>query len=115
MPYRLTHMLLASGLTAAFLIAGLSAYRWLRNDRSPAVLSALRFGVAVAAILIPLQILAGDMHGLNTLEHQPQKVAAMEGNWETGPNKPLLLFAYPRRGGPLQPFRDSRIPSTAPA
>jgi cytochrome d ubiquinol oxidase subunit I len=95
MPYRLTHMLLASGLTAAFLIAGLSAYRWLRNDRSPAVLSALRFGVAVAAILIPLQILAGDMHGLNTLEHQPQKVAAMEGNWETGPNKPLLLFAWP--------------------
>ena len=95
MPYRLTHMLLASGLTTAFLIAGLSAYRWLRNDRSPAVMSALRFGVAVAAILIPLQILAGDMHGLNTLEHQPQKVAAMEGNWETGPNKPLLLFAWP--------------------
>jgi cytochrome d ubiquinol oxidase subunit I len=95
MPYRLTHMLLAAGLTTAFLIAGLSAYRWLRNDRSPAVMSALRFGVAVAAILIPLQILAGDMHGLNTLEHQPQKVAAMEGNWETGPNKPLLLFAWP--------------------
>ncbi|MGQ3355382.1 MAG: cytochrome ubiquinol oxidase subunit I [Phreatobacter sp.] len=95
MPYRLTHMLLASGLTTAFLIAGLSAYRWLRNDRSPAVMSALRFGVAVAAVLIPLQILAGDMHGLNTLEHQPQKVAAMEGNWETGPNKPLLLFAWP--------------------
>jgi cytochrome d ubiquinol oxidase subunit I len=95
MPYRLTHMLLASGLTTAFLIAGLSAYRWLRDDRSPAVMSALRFGVVVAAILIPLQILAGDMHGLNTLEHQPQKVAAMEGNWETGPNKPLLLFAWP--------------------
>lgn len=95
MPYRLTHMLLASGLTTAFLIAGLSAYRWLRDDRSPAVLAALRFGVVVAAILIPLQILAGDMHGLNTLEHQPQKVAAMEGNWETGPNKPLLLFAWP--------------------
>jgi cytochrome d ubiquinol oxidase subunit I len=95
MPYRLTHMLLASGLTTAFLIAGLSAYRWLRNDRTPAVLAALRFGVAVAAILIPLQILAGDMHGLNTLEHQPQKVAAMEGNWETGPAKPLILFAWP--------------------
>lgn len=95
MPYRLAHMLLASGLTAAFLIAGLSAYRWLRNDRSPAVLSAMRFGVGLAAILIPIQIFAGDMHGLNTLKHQPQKVAAMEGNWETGPAKPLLLFAWP--------------------
>ncbi|MDP2803219.1 MAG: cytochrome ubiquinol oxidase subunit I [Phreatobacter sp.] len=95
MPYRLTHMLLASGLTTAFLIAGLSAYRWLRDDRSPAVLAALRFGVGCAAILIPLQIFVGDMHGLNTLEHQPQKVAAMEGNWETGPAKPLILFALP--------------------
>ena len=56
---------------------------------------ALRTGVHLGAILIPLQILAGDLHGLNTLEHQPAKVAAMEGNWETGPNVPLLLFALP--------------------
>ena len=49
----------------------------------------------LAAVLIPVQILAGDLHGLNTLEHQPQKVAAMEGNWETGPNEPLMLFALP--------------------
>ena len=95
MPYRLTHMLLASGLTASFLIAGLSAYRWLRGDRAPAVLAALGTGVRAAAILIPLQILAGDQHGLNTLEHQPAKVAAMEANWETRSNVPLVLFAWP--------------------
>ena len=95
MPYRLTHMLLASGLTVAFLIAGISAYRWLRGDRAPAVATTLRTGVVMGAILIPLQILAGDLHGLNTLQHQPQKIAAMEGNWETRGNVPLLLFALP--------------------
>ncbi|WP_188915380.1 cytochrome ubiquinol oxidase subunit I [Salinarimonas ramus] len=95
MPYRLVHMLLASGLTAAFLVAGLSAYRWLRGDRSGGVRAGLRTGVFLAAGLIPLQILAGDMHGLNTLEHQPAKVAAMEGNWETRGNVPLVLFALP--------------------
>ncbi len=95
MPYRFTHMLLASGLTVAFLIAGLSAFRWLIGDRSNGVRAALKTGVYLAALLIPVQILMGDLHGLNTLEHQPQKVAAMEGNWETGPNVPLLLFAIP--------------------
>ena len=98
MPYRLAHMLLASGLTVAFLIAGLSAFRWLLGDRGAEVRTTLRFGLFTGAILIPLQILAGDMHGLNTLEHQPAKVAAMEGNWETGPNIPLLLFALPDEG-----------------
>lgn len=95
MPYRLAHVLLASGLTCAFLIAGLSALRWIWNDRGADVAAALRTGVTLAAILIPIQIVAGDMHGLNTLEHQPQKVAAMEGNWETRGNVPLLLFAMP--------------------
>lgn len=95
MPYRIAHMLLASGLTAAFLVAGISAYRWLRDDRGPAVLAALRTGVTLAAILIPIQIFVGDLHGLNTLEHQPQKIAAMEGVWETTAGAPLLLFAVP--------------------
>jgi cytochrome bd ubiquinol oxidase subunit I len=95
MPYRLVHMLLASGLTVAFLIAGISAFRRLIGDRSPGVRLTLKTGVWMAAGLIPLQILAGDLHGLNTLEHQPQKVAAMEGNWETGPSVPLILFAIP--------------------
>ena len=95
MPYRLTHMLLASGLTVAFLVAGISAYRWLRDDRTPAVMAALRSAVILGAVLIPVQILVGDLHGLNTLDHQPQKVAAMEGNWETRGEVPLLLFALP--------------------
>jgi cytochrome d ubiquinol oxidase subunit I len=95
MPYRLSHMLLASGLTCAFLIAGLSAWRWLRDDRGGDVIAALRTGVTLAAVLIPVQIFVGDLHGLNTLEHQPAKVAAMEANWETRGNVPLVLFAYP--------------------
>lgn len=96
-PYRFTHMLLASGLTVAFLVAGLSAYRWLRNDRGPDVQAALRTGVYLAAFLIPLQIVAGDMHGLNTLQHQPAKVAAMEGIWETQKGAPAVLFAVPNK------------------
>ncbi|TNH41040.1 cytochrome ubiquinol oxidase subunit I [Paracoccus haeundaensis] len=95
LPYRLTHMLLASGLTVAFLIAGISALRWIWGDRGTEVRATLRFGATLGAVLIPLQIYAGDMHGLNTLEHQPAKVAAMEGNWETQGNVPLVLFALP--------------------
>ncbi len=95
MPYRLSHMLLASGLTVAFLLAGVSAYRRLIGDEQPATLVTLKTGLVLAALLIPVQIFAGDLHGLNTLQHQPQKIAAMEGNWQTGPNKPLVLFALP--------------------
>ncbi|MFC3723409.1 cytochrome ubiquinol oxidase subunit I [Neoaquamicrobium sediminum] len=94
-PYRLVHMLLASGLTVAFLVAGLSALRFLAGDRAESMWKALRTGVFMGAALIPVQIFVGDMHGLNTLEHQPQKVAAMEANWETRGNVPLVLFAWP--------------------
>ncbi len=94
-PYRFVHMLLASGLTVSFFIAGLSALRFLAGDRSESMWKALRTGVFTAAILIPIQIFAGDQHGLNTLEHQPAKIAAMEANWKTGPNIPLVLFAWP--------------------
>jgi len=93
--YRMTHMLLASGLTAAFLVAGISSYRWLRHDRSPGVRLSLKTGVVLAAILIPLQIVVGDLHGLNTLRIQPAKIAAIEGVWETDKGVPLLLFAIP--------------------
>lgn len=95
MPYRFFHMLLASFLTVSFLIAGVSAFRWIIGGKTEGVRAALKSAVYAAAILIPVQIFVGDMHGLNTLEHQPQKVAAMEGNWETGTNVPLLLFALP--------------------
>ena len=94
-PYRLTHMLLASGLTVAFLVAGVSAYRWLRDDRGAEVMAGLKTGIYMAAMLIPLQIVAGDQHGLNTMEHQPAKLAAMEGIWETQKGVPAVLFALP--------------------
>lgn len=94
-PYRLIHMLLASGLTAAFFVAGLSAYRILKGDSKRAPRLALKTGLVMAAVLIPVQIFVGDLHGLNTFEHQPQKVAAMEGLWETEKGAPLLLFAIP--------------------
>lgn len=94
-PYRFTHMMLASGVTAAFLIAGVSAYRWLKNDRRDDVIACMRVGVFLAALLVPLQICVGDMHGLNTLKYQPLKIAAMEGLWETTKGAPLVLFAVP--------------------
>lgn len=95
MPYRLAHMLIASGLTAAFLIAGLSAYRLLKGDHKPAPHLALKTAVIAAAILIPLQIFLGDMHGLNSLKYQPAKIAAVEAVWHTEKGAPLVLFAIP--------------------
>ncbi len=95
MPYRLTHMLLASALTVSFLIAGMSAWRWLKDGGGEGVQRTLKAAVYAAALLIPVQIFVGDQHGLNTLEHQPQKVAAMEANWETQAHTPLILFAIP--------------------
>ena len=94
-PYRMSHMLLASGLTGSFLLAGISAYRWLQLDRAKDVMATLRTGVLVAAVLIPVQIMVGDLHGLNTLHHQPAKLAAMEGIWETQQGVPAVLFAIP--------------------
>jgi cytochrome d ubiquinol oxidase subunit I len=94
-PYKLSHMLVASGLTAAFLVAGISAYRLLKGDNKKAPKLTLKIALTVAAVLAPVQIFLGDMHGLNTLEHQPQKIAAMEGIWHTEKGAPLLLFALP--------------------
>jgi len=94
-PYRLVHMLLASGLTAAFLVAGLSAWRLLRAPQDAGAARTLRSGAFVAALLAPLQIVAGDLHGLNTLEHQPAKIAAVEAIWHTQKGVPLVLFAIP--------------------
>lgn len=93
--HRLIHMLLASGLTSAFLVAGVSAYRWLRGDKISSVLSALKTGVYLGALLIPIQIIGGDFLGVNTLQYQPAKIAAIEGIWETQQGAPLLLFAIP--------------------
>jgi cytochrome d ubiquinol oxidase subunit I len=95
MPYRLFHTLLSSGLTVAFLVGGLLAFRRLRGDDRPAVQSGLRVAVVLAAVLGPLQAFVGDLHGLNTRDNQPAKLAAMEGLWETEAGAPLVLFALP--------------------
>ena len=94
-PYRFTHMLLASALTCAFLLVGLSAWQILRGVGQRSAPKVLRVGLTLAALAIPVQIVVGDMHGLNTLKHQPAKIAAIEGVWDTERGAPLLLFAIP--------------------
>ncbi|MDT9001382.1 cytochrome ubiquinol oxidase subunit I [Paucibacter sp. APW11] len=94
-PYRLAHVLLASALTVAFLVAGLSAWQLLKGNAQPHSAPLLRLALIAAAVLVPVQIAVGDQHGLNTLAHQPQKVAAMEGVWQSERGAPLLLFAWP--------------------
>ncbi len=94
-PYRLAHMLIASGLTCAFLLSGLAAWQLLRGSAPRSAPKVLRVGLTLAALLAPLQIFVGDLHGLNTLKHQPQKIAAMEGVWATQRGAALLLFAWP--------------------
>jgi cytochrome d ubiquinol oxidase subunit I len=95
MPYRLAHMMTASFLTVFFLLAGLSAYRYLQGSRSQANRAVLKLAIVAAAILTPIQIFLGDMHGLNTLKHQPAKLAAMEGIWNTEKGVPAVIFAIP--------------------
>ena len=95
LPYRLSHMMMASGLTVGFLIAGVSAYRWRRGDRGHDVRLTMRTGITAAAFLIPLQIVVGDLHGLNTLEHEPAKIAAIEALWQTQKGAPMTLFGLP--------------------
>lgn len=99
-PYRLAHMVLAAFLTTCFVIGGVSAVYLLRGQHRDAATRMLKLAVAFGAIVVPLQIFAGDLHGLNTLEHQPMKVAAMEAHWEEGKpgaGVPLVLFAIPNQ------------------
>jgi cytochrome bd ubiquinol oxidase subunit I len=94
-PYRFVHMLIASGLTASFVVAGLSAWRLLGAPADAMARRTMRVGILIAAVLAPVQAVVGDFHGLNTLEHQPAKIAAMEAIWHTERGVPLVLFAIP--------------------
>jgi cytochrome d ubiquinol oxidase subunit I len=94
-PYRFLHMMTACFLTSAFLIAGVSAWRARRGVDGPATLMVMKTGVMMAAVLMPIQIVLGDLHGLNTLEHQPAKVAAMEAVWDTERGAAFTLIGLP--------------------
>lgn len=94
-PFRFAHMALAAFLTSSFMIVGVSAWFLLRNRAVEANRRALSATLWFLLLIAPLQLLVGDLHGLNTLEHQPVKVAAMEGNWQRSEGVPLLLFALP--------------------
>lgn len=94
-PYRFAHMFLASLLTSAFFVAGISAWRIRKKVEGPGTWKVLKTGIYMAAVLAPLQIFIGDLHGLNTLEHQPAKIAAIEGIWETQRGAEFTLFGFP--------------------
>lgn len=106
-PYRLAHMVTASYLTTSFVVAAVGAWYLLKQQHLELGRGALRLGLAAAAILAPTQALIGDLHGLNTLEHQPMKVAAIEAHWHTGRGVPLLLFALPDQEAELNHFEVS--------
>ncbi len=98
-PYRLLHMLLAAYLSTAFVVGAVAALHLLRSREGDARRhgAEVMFSMALwmIAVTAPLQILAGDLHGLNTLEHQPAKLAAMEGHYESQAGAPLILFGVP--------------------
>jgi len=94
-PYRLAHMVTAAFLTTAFVVAGVSAWHLLEGRIVPHARVGFSMAQGLIMVLAPLQIFLGDLHGLNSFEHQPAKVAAMEGHWETRRGAPLILFALP--------------------
>lgn len=95
-PYRLIHTLLAAYLTTAFIVGAVGGWHLLRDKANPGARKMFSMAMWMATIVAPLQILAGDFHGLNTLEHQPAKVMAMEGHYQSHPEgAPLILFGIP--------------------
>lgn len=110
--YRFLHMGVASFLTASFVVAGVSAWYVMQRREFETNKKALSIALWLILFLAPAQVVIGDFHGLNTLEHQPTKVAAMEGNWETSTGVPLLLFALPDQEAQENHF-EIKIPKLA--
>ncbi|WP_380878324.1 cytochrome ubiquinol oxidase subunit I [Sphingomonas sp. DBB INV C78] len=95
-PYRLVHTVIAAYLTTALAVGGVGAWHLLKGNRSPQVKTMFSMAMWMAALVAPVQIFVGDLHGLNTLEHQPVKVMAMEGHYRSHPDgAPLILFGIP--------------------
>jgi cytochrome d ubiquinol oxidase subunit I len=94
-PYRFAHMVTAAFLTTAFVVAGVSAWHLLKGRAVPYAGVGLSMALGLITVLAPAQLILGDLHGLNTLEHQPAKIAALEGHWETRSGAPFVVFALP--------------------
>lgn len=96
-PYRLLHMAIAAYLTTAFIVGASAAWHLLRKNDNPAIRKMFSMAMWMALLVAPIQAVVGDFHGLNTLKHQPAKIAAMEGHWENPPGEPtpLILFGWP--------------------
>lgn len=96
-PYRLAHMSVAAFLATALFVVGSAAWHLLRNHDAPAVRKMLSMGLWMVFIVAPVQAVIGDFHGLNTLRHQPAKIAAIEGHWENEGHQgmPLIVFGWP--------------------
>ncbi len=95
-PYRLVHMVLAAYLTTALVVGAVGALHLLRDSHLAGPRVMFSMAMWMATLVAPIQILAGDQHGLNTLEHQPVKIMAMEGHFESHPDgAPLILFGLP--------------------
>jgi cytochrome d ubiquinol oxidase subunit I len=93
--YRFVHMVLAAYLTMAFVVGGIGAWHLLKDTTSRGARVMFSMAMWMAALVAPIQIFAGDLHGLNTLEYQPAKIAAMEGHYDTHVGAPLILFGVP--------------------
>src|SRR3569832_570611 len=94
-PYRFVHMVLAAYLTTALVVGAVGAWHLLRDKLIQAARVMFSLAMAMIIIIAPRQVVVGDFHGLNTLEHQPAKIAAMEGHFETRAGAPLILFGLP--------------------
>jgi len=103
-PYRLAHTAMAFFITTALVVAGVAAYHLRAGRFLEEGLTMLKQAFGLLTLLVPLQILIGDLHGLNTLEYQPAKIAAMEAHWETQSRMPLLLFALPDESAEINRF-----------
>lgn len=96
-PYRLVHMVTAAYLATALFVSAAAAWQLLRGKNNAAVRKMMSMGLWLILLIAPLQVVIGDMHGLNTLKHQPAKIAAIEGHWENKNSEPtpLILMAWP--------------------
>ncbi len=96
-PYRLVHMVLAAYLTTAFVVGAVGAWHLIRDRGNSHALLMFSMAMWMAVLVTPVQIVAGDLHGTNTFQHQPMKIAAIEGHFETQAGAPLILFGLPDR------------------